>query len=487
MKFATFTIALQGELSLLRNIEQQQCSWVKFGNDLLIYAANSKFDSAVSRVSETLRDTGYRKGNVRKGDMHLVVQKGRTFQKENPSVRIILDKGRYLVVDLPKSSARKLGSRKDPCFHIEPLRENSTVFEAVPRKYGTETPLLKIVDIVSGAQRSDFEANLVQLVSYPTRFSNSAHFFTAANWASNRFTDLGLISSVVPIEVPDLGNSANVIALKRGSGSAGRKNIVVAAHLDSINHSGGSDAVAPGADDNASGASAVLSIAVALSTATFTHDITFALFGGEEQGLHGSNQYLASLSASEKDDIHAVLNMDMIGSINVTPATVLLEGAAISQWIIDGLVNSASTHTTLEIQTSLNPFASDHVSFLDDQIPAVLTIEGADGANDTIHTENDTIDRIDVDFAMDILRMNLGFITAQAEIVAQPESDDGCSDPEFTTSLSENIAVITAHYQGLFAQYGRLHQSGLISVNDYKNWQRAREMHDAISVLGGLV
>ncbi|MBE9563608.1 MAG: Zn-dependent exopeptidase M28 [Proteobacteria bacterium] len=437
-------------------------------------------------MSETMRDSGQSQGNVKKGDMHLVVQKGRTFQIENPNVRILLDKGRYLVVELHKSTARKLGNRKDPCFHIEPLRENSTAYETVPRKRSTEITTQRLVDIVSGVQKSDYEANLAKLVSFPTRFSSSVHYTAAANWASNRFLGLGLTSSVVPIEIPSLGNSANVIACKQGSGGIGRKNIVMTAHLDSVNHPGGLDAVAPGADDNASGASAVLSMAAALSSVTFTHDLTFVFFGGEEQGLHGSTQYLNSLSASEKANIHAVLNMDMIGSLNTTTPTVLLEGAPISQWMIDELVNSATNHTMLEIQTSLNPFASDHVPFLNAQIPAVLTIEGADDANDAIHTDQDTLDRVNVELAMEILRMNLGFVVSQAEIVVQSEAGCGCSNSDNDGSSNENVNVLVGHYQGLFAQYSRLHRDRLIGVNDYRNWQLAREMHDALSVSDGL-
>jgi Zn-dependent M28 family amino/carboxypeptidase len=39
--------------------------------------------------------------------------------------------------------------------------------------------------------------------------------------------------------------------------------------------------------------------------------------------------------------------------------------------------------------------------FIDEGIPAVLTIEGADGANDNIHTANDTVQFVDVDVAME--------------------------------------------------------------------------------------
>ena len=43
-------------------------------------------------------------------------------------------------------------------------------------------------------------------------------------------------------------------------------------------------------------------------------------------------------------------------------------------------------------------------------IPAVLTIESADNTNHTIHSAEDTIDRIDYDLLLDILRMNVAFV-----------------------------------------------------------------------------
>ena len=40
----------------------------------------------------------------------------------------------------------------------------------------------------------------------------------------------------------------------------------------------------------------------------------------------------------------------------------------------------------------------------------MLTIEGADHTNGTVHSNEDTIDRIDYDLALEILRMNVAFI-----------------------------------------------------------------------------
>ena len=82
--------------------------------------------------------------------------------------------------------------------------------------------------------------------------------------------------------------------------------------------------------------------------------------------------------------------------------------------MIDGLASAAAAYTGLEVQVSLSPYASDHVPFLDAGLPAVLTIEGADGANTAVHTAGDTVDRVDVDLAAEIVRMNVAYFASLA-------------------------------------------------------------------------
>jgi Zn-dependent M28 family amino/carboxypeptidase len=204
--------------------------------------------------------------------------------------------------------------------------------------------------------------------------------------------------------------SQNVIADKPGQGSGTREVVIVTAHLDSINLRGGASAPAPGADDNGSGSAGVLEIARVFQDHQGIHDLRLILFGGEEEGLFGSKHYVASLDTPEKTRVRAVVNMDMIGSLNSPTRSVLLEGAPLSQTAIDSLREAASTYTGLTVETSLNPFASDHVPFINADIPAVLTIEGADNTNGNIHSAEDTLEKLDYDFGLEILRMNIAFI-----------------------------------------------------------------------------
>jgi hypothetical protein len=69
---------------------------------------------------------------------------------------------------------------------------------------------------------------------------------------------------------------------------------------------------------------------------------------------------------------------------------------------------SRRSPATRSRSTSLNPFNSDHVPFIQKSVPAVLTIEGTDDA--AIHSGRDTLDRLNFDLALEILRMNTAFV-----------------------------------------------------------------------------
>ena len=46
----------------------------------------------------------------------------------------------------------------------------------------------------------------------------------------------------------------------------------------------------------------------------------------------------------------------------------------------------------------------------------MLTIEGADNTNGNIHSAEDTLQKLDYDFGLEILRMNIAFIADELGI-----------------------------------------------------------------------
>ncbi|RSM58366.1 Zn-dependent exopeptidase M28 [Actinoplanes sp. ATCC 53533] len=307
-----------------------------------------------------------------------------------------------------------IGCRRRPAGQSPPVLLPRTVAAAARTTARTATEL---VDQVSA---DSYRAALEELIAHPTRHSFTEAYRTAARSAGDRLAALGYATRSEPVAVAGR-ETLNVIADKTGTApEAERRLVYVVAHLDSINQAGGAAAPAPGADDNASGAAGVLELARVFGAATAEHDLRLVLFGGEEQGLHGSRAHVAGLSGADRSRIAMVVNMDMIGRRNTATPSVLLEGAPVSQSVIDALAQAARDTSDLEVFVSLEPFASDHVSFIDAGLPAVLTIEGEDQLNVDEHTPRDTLAGLDLALAVGILRMNAGAVAAALGATAAP-------------------------------------------------------------------
>lgn len=219
------------------------------------------------------------------GNLYLVAQVGNTFLSQFSWARVVIHKGRYLVVDLTAKEVEHIG-QEPACFGFCPLVENTTVFETRARTQ--RQPVPEIAALVAMVSQARLSATLTRLASFRTRHSLTAEFSAAADWMQSELEALGFAVSKRAISV-GTGTSFNVVADRLGLG-VNRRLVLVTAHLDSVNTAGGITAAAPGADDNGSGAAGLLEIGRVLATRSAEHDLRLILFGGEEQGLHGSQQ-----------------------------------------------------------------------------------------------------------------------------------------------------------------------------------------------------
>ncbi|MFC9917868.1 M28 family peptidase [Agromyces binzhouensis] len=109
------------------------------------------------------------------------------------------------------------------------------------------------------------------------------------------------------VPAPENRPQKNVIAEKTGVND---DNVVMAgAHLDSVE-------AGPGINDNGSGSAALIEIAQNLSKLEPQNTIRLAWWAAEEDGLLGSEAYVAGLSQEEQDRIALYLNFDMVASPN---------------------------------------------------------------------------------------------------------------------------------------------------------------------------
>ncbi|MDR2953691.1 MAG: M20/M25/M40 family metallo-hydrolase [Prevotella sp.] len=155
--------------------------------------------------------------------------------------------------------------------------------------------------------------------------------------------------------------------------------VIIGAHYDhlGIDESLANDKIYNGADDNASGVSAVLQIAKAflMSGEKPEHSIIFAFWDGEELGLLGSEYFMLSYNSSVK--IKGYLNFDMIGRNNneTKPKQVVYfyteAHPAFGEWLKDDIICY-----DIQLEPDYKPWdkpigGSDNASFAKRDIPVI--------------------------------------------------------------------------------------------------------------------
>lgn len=214
----------------------------------------------------------------------------------------------------------------------------------------------------------------------------------------------------------------NVWAVRAGRGGASGT-VLICAHYDSMSKRSNPetpDVPAPGADDNASGTAAVLEFARASRGHDYRRDVVYACFSGEEQGLRGA-QHLASLLASDGEQLVGVFNQDMIGYADALPEDVDVITNYPSSWLAEYFSRATRTYVpNLGVDVNVLPemWRSDHGPFWQFGYPAVLTVEDWDIHYPYYHTANDTPDKLDYDVATALTRS----VVAAAASLAAPTS-----------------------------------------------------------------
>jgi len=213
--------------------------------------------------------------------------------------------------------------------------------------------------------------------------------------------DVSLTTDVVRNDTP----AYNVIGMIEGSDPILKKEvIIVGAHYDHLGRGGeGSGSLAPrggdihyGADDNASGTAGVLELARLFSAKKPKHTIVFMAFGGEEEGLLGSNYYVNHPLLPLANTV-AMINMDMIGRMK--DGRLIVGGVGTAKEWRELIAGEKQFQLTLN-EDGFGP--SDHSSFYGKQIPVLFFWTGT---HNDYHKPSDTFDKINYADEARILEM----------------------------------------------------------------------------------
>jgi Zn-dependent M28 family amino/carboxypeptidase len=211
-------------------------------------------------------------------------------------------------------------------------------------------------------------------------------------WLPKKEQKLTLSIAVRRNEVP----AYNVVGILEGSDPVLKKeNIIIGAHYDHLGRGGeGSGSLAPrsgeihhGADDNASGTAGLIELARVFSAQRprLKRTVVFIAFGGEEEGLLGSNFYVNNPTSPLSNTV-AMINMDMIGRMKDGKLTVGGVGTA-KEW--RQILGQNSDFALTLNEDGFGP--SDHSSFYGKQVPVLFFFTGT---HPDYHKPSDTFEKI---------------------------------------------------------------------------------------------
>lgn len=257
---------------------------------------------------------------------------------------------------------------------------------------------------------------------YRTAVSGSERFWLAGGNEVRMIEGSTLLDCAV-YHYNDTLIGKNISFVHEGSETP-EKRILLTAHYDS--YSSDYYECAPGADDNATGVSAVLQAARALRDTWTEKSVEFVLFDGEELGLKGSRYFVSVLQGGV--EYEAVVNLDMLGyDYNVDRSLVIAgrDDSAADSLIADFIINTTAA-LGLELYPEFAPgvaLTSDHRAFWSMEMPSVLMIEGyRDELTPRYHSCGDIADFIDYGYLELSAKAALGSVALLAGYV--PEGPD---------------------------------------------------------------
>ena len=323
-------------------------------------------------------------------------------------------------------------------------------------------PIPEVAEIISKVSSTIYSNDILTMQNFVTRYYSAQGCTHAGQFIYDSFSLLGLDVSFQQFPTGAI-TSRNVIATQRGK-SDPESYIIISGHYDSYSTNLND---APGADDNASGTSAVLEAARILSKYNFDFSVRYIAFDAEEIGLDGS-AYYAINAASQNQRIIAIINLDMIAYVDREPEDIDVVSDPRSQWLSSFFASTTSTYTTLSTAITVNSSFqwSDHASFWQENYSAITAIEDVNVTSPHYHTPTDRIDTLTIPFAVESTKAMLANVILLSQLY----------DPNLP-KVPSRLSYATIHNQSLFEQRKHMvidwqpNSDSIIGYNVYRTAQ----------------
>ncbi|MFT3979212.1 MAG: M28 family peptidase [Ferruginibacter sp.] len=224
----------------------------------------------------------------------------------------------------------------------------------------------------------------------------------AYEYISKEFKSAGLIPKgdndtyvqAFPVKGEDKRTGHNVIGYIDNKAAA---TIILGAHYDHLGYGedknslyrGDSIMIHNGADDNASGTSALIALAHWLKKSDLKkYNYVLVAFSGEELGLFGS-KYFTEHSPVALTSVNYMINMDMVGRLNDSTHSISIGGFGTSP-VWGELIKTDDSYFKIKVDSS-GTGPSDHTSFYVKDIPVLFFFTGT---HMDYHKPSDDADKI---------------------------------------------------------------------------------------------
>lgn len=217
--------------------------------------------------------------------------------------------------------------------------------------------------------------------------------------------------------------------------------IILGAHFDHLGYGedgnsmirGVQTMIHNGADDNASGTSALLELAFLLKKSkSKKYNFLFIAFSAEELGLNGS-KYFVEHPTLDLSKTNYMINMDMIGRLNDSSRVITLGGVGTSPMWADRLAVTKNNYLTFRYDSS-GTGPSDHTSFYRKDIPVLFFFTGL---HSDYHRPSDDADKINYTGELMIIKFIKNLISADPGVEKMPFT----KTKEQQTSTSARFSV----------------------------------------------
>ena len=183
--------------------------------------------------------------------------------------------------------------------------------------------------------------------------------------------------------------------------------IVIGAHYDHLGYgedknslyAGSEPRIHNGADDNASGTSALLLLSKTLRDKKYaSFNYLLVAFSGEELGLYGS-KFFTEHPPVALNSVNYMINMDMVGRLNDSTKGLTIGGYGTSP-VWSQLIPLQDKRFAIKID-SAGSGPSDHTSFYRKDIPVLFFFTGT---HSDYHKPSDDADKVNIDGILQIVR-----------------------------------------------------------------------------------